>query len=54
MVGTDGCLGAGYPHQGIKNVGFSPWLLKLLMVVPARRTAVLEEPLIFSFNTPLW
>lgn len=53
MVGMDGYLGAGYPHQGITNVGFAPWLLKLLMVVPARNTAVLEKPLIFSFNTPL-
>lgn len=49
----DGCLGAGYPHQDIKNVQFAPWLLKLLMVVPARKPAVLEEPLIFSFNAPL-
>lgn len=47
-----GCLGAGYPHQGMKNVGFAPWLLKRVMVVPARKTAVLEEPLIFPFNTP--
>lgn len=53
MVGTDGYLGAGYPHQGITDVGFAPWLLKLRMVEPARKTAVLEEPLMFSFNTPL-
>lgn len=44
-------LGASYPHQGITNVGFAACVFKCLMVVPTRKTAVLEEPPIFSFNT---
>lgn len=50
-----GYLGASNPHQGITNVGFASWIFKRLMVVPARKTAVLEEPPIFSFDTSfLW
>lgn len=46
-----GHLGASYPHQGITNVGFASWIFKCLMVVRARKNAVLEEPPIFSFDT---
>lgn len=36
IYGGYGCVQATHT-RALKNVGFSPWLLKLLMVVPARK-----------------